>query len=123
MRVLLFLWLFPFMVFAQGKKQEMASVFKDFVIESDNNLFTYKQDLGLLDADISPEEQKYIKELHKVKSDYFQLDYKVNLKPLHRNPLLYEAREYQMMGSEGMFYSNILGGLVETFFGELTFKL
>lgn len=120
----LFFWLLlPFIAFSQQSTQEISSVFKDLVIESDHNLFVFKQELGLLNVEISLEEQSTIKELHYTQSDYFLFDYKANLKPLHREPLFYDAQEYQRLGSEGMFYSNILGGLIETIFGDLTFKL
>src|SRR5690554_754942 len=123
MKTLLFCFLFPLAIFSQQKTQEISSVFKDLIIESDHNLFVYEQELGLLNTDISSEEQNMIKELHHTQSDYFRFDYKANLKPLHREPWLYEAQEYQRFGSKGVFYSNILGGLIETIFGDLTFKL
>ncbi len=121
MKKLLFCFLFPLVTFSQ--QQEISSVFKDLIIESDHNLFVYEQELGLLDSDISLEEQSMIKELHHTQSDYFWFDYKINLKPLHREPLFYDAQEYQRLGSQGVFYANILGGLVETIFGDLTFRL
>lgn len=123
MKNLLFWLLLPFITFSQHTTQDISSVFKDLVIESDHNLFIYEQELGLLNANISLEEQSLIKKLQHTQSAYFQFDYKVNLKPLYREALLYEAQEYQRWGSEGVFYANLLGGLIETIFGDLTFKL
>lgn len=123
MRVLLFL-LFPILVWSQDKPQKIESVFKDFTIEIDNNLFSYQQDLNILYTDISEEDLQLNKEFYYQKSTYNPFNYKFEQKPLHNNFMFYNHYEYQMMGgSQGLFYTNLIGGLIESVFGELSFKL
>lgn len=123
MKVLLFL-LFPILVWSQDKPQKINSVFKDFTIQTEDNLFSYKQDLNILDTNISDQDLQLNKQLYYQKANYNAFDYRFEQKPLHNGFILYNHYEYQVMGgSQGVFYTNLIGGLIENIFGELTFKL
>jgi len=116
--------LFPILVWSQDNPQKIESVFKDFTLETANNLFSYKQDLNILYTDISEKDLQLNKEFYYQKSTYNPFNYKFEQKPLHNNFMLYNHYEYQMIGgAQGLFYTNLIGGLIESVFGELTFKL
>ncbi|SRR5690606_7966399 len=123
MRITLFL-LFPILVWSQDKSQKIESVFKDFTIQTENNLFTYKQDLNILNTKISDQDLQLNKQLYYQKANYNAFNYRFEQNPLHHNFMLYNYYEYQMMGgASGLFYTNLIGGLIESVFGELSFKL
>lgn len=124
MKTLLLFVVFPVLVWGQDNSQKTTSVFTDFNIETTNNLFLYKQDLNILHSDISEKDLQLNKDFYFQNSTYNPFDYKFEQKPLHNNFMLYNEYEYQMMGgSQGLFYTNLIGGLIESVFGELSFKL
>ena len=123
MKALLLFLLFPVLVFAQNKSQKIESVFKDFTIETENNMFSHKQDLNILNFDVTDKDLQLNKEFYYQKSNVNPFDYKFEKRSLHGNPL-YDDYEYQIMGgAKGMFYTNLIGGLTESVFGELSIKL
>lgn len=124
MKYLLLFLLFPVLVFGQDKNQKIESVFKNFTIDTENNLFSYKQDLNVLNFEVSDKDLQLNKELYHIKTDYNPYKFRPEQIPLHRNPLNYHDYEYQRLGSQGMFYTNLVGGLIETIFdGPIKFKL
>lgn len=125
MRHLFLFFLFPALAFSQNNNQKIASVFKDLTIEVDNNLYSQKQNLNILNIDTTDKDIQLNKDFYYTKSDFNPFNYRFEQKPLHRNPMHYHNDyEYQMMGgSQGIFYTNLIGGLIESVFGELTFKL
>lgn len=124
MKALLLFLLFPVLVLGQDKSQKIESVFKDFTIETENNLFSHKQDLNILNFEVSAKDLQLNKKFYYQKSNVNPFDYKFEKRYLHGNPLLYDDYEYQIMGgAKGMFYTNLIGGLIESVFGELSIKL
>jgi len=82
MKTLLLFIVFPVLVWSQDNPQKIESVFKEFTLQTENNLFLYKQDLNILNPDISTRDLQLNKDFYYQKSTYNPFNYKFK-KNLH----------------------------------------